>query len=117
MIVAGAKPEALCSEFLAGEPTMTTQVDAAVILTSIWIRNALRREAQLPLLPVRVTFERELRQARWSAHVEEHYAGTRTRVLGELRAQHGEGFGYSVGGRWIIEAMTIQALRAVFKFT
>jgi hypothetical protein len=115
-MIDGATLKALRSEFMADETSKTTQVDAAAILASIWARNALRREAQLPLLPVRATFEREVRQARWSAHVEQHYATTRTRVLDELRARHGEGFGYSVGGRWIIEAMTTQALRTTFRF-
>src|SRR4051812_31000799 len=42
----------------------SSDVDEAAILTSIWIRNRLRREAHLPLLSVRGTFERECAQAR-----------------------------------------------------
>ncbi|MGH1570879.1 hypothetical protein ACRAWG_09650 [Methylobacterium sp. P31] len=95
----------------------TTTVDAAVILSSIWARNALRREAGLPLWPVRETFERELRQVRWRVHVEENYAATRNLVLAELRARHGQGFGLSAGGRWVVEARTEQALRASFQPT
>ncbi|MCJ2052809.1 hypothetical protein [Methylobacterium sp. J-070] len=90
-------------------------IDAAAILSGIWSRNALRREAGLPLWHVRETFERELTAARWRAHVEANYAATRTQVLNELRARHGEGFGYSAGGRWVIEALTSQALRASFR--
>lgn len=93
----------------------TTNVDPAAILTSIWVRNALRREASLPLWPVRATFERELRQARWRIHIEANYEATRARVLAELRARHGEGFGGSVTGRWAIEALTSKALRASFR--
>lgn len=90
-------------------------IDAAAILTGIWKRNALRREAGLPLWPVRGTFERELEQARWRIHSERNYEATRVRVLDELRARHGDGFGLSAGGRWVIEAKTSQALRASFR--
>lgn len=90
-------------------------VDAAVILSSIWEKNALRRTSGLPLWPVRETFERELEQARWRAHVDEHHEATRTRVLGDLRARHGEGFGLSAKERWLIEARTSHALRATFR--
>lgn len=96
--------------------TSTTRtVDAAAILSDIWAKNALRRTSGLPLWPVRETFERELEQARWRAHVEANYETNRTRVLGELRARHGEGFGLSAGGRWVIEARTSQALRDSFQ--
>lgn len=95
-------------------PTKKT-VDAAAVLTSIWAKNALRRTSGLPLWPVRETFERELKEAYWRAHVEEHYEATRTRVLTQLRARHGEGFGLSAGGRWVIEARTSEALRSSFR--
>ena len=95
----------------------TRTVDAAAILSSIWAKNALRRESGLPLWPVRETFERELQQARWRAHVEANYEATRLRVVDELRARHGEGYGLSAGGRWVIEIGTSQALRASFRLT
>jgi hypothetical protein len=90
-------------------------VDTSAILSAIWAKNALRREAGLPLWPVRETFERELRAVRWGVHVEENYAVTRMEVLAELRARHGEGFGLSAGGRWVIEALTSKALHASFQ--
>jgi hypothetical protein len=113
-MIAGATLKALRYEFMADETFKTTQVDAAAILASIWARNALRREAQLPLLSVRATFERELRQARWSAHVEEHYAETREQVLADQRAKHGQGWGLSVGGRWGAHLLTMKALQESF---
>lgn len=116
-MVAGATLKALRSEFMADENSKTTQVDAAAILASIWARNALRREAQLPLLSVRATFEREWRQARWSAHVEQHYAATRERVLAEQRARYGQGWGISVGGRWGAHLLTMKILQASFPKT
>lgn len=95
--------------------TSTTRtVDAAEILISIWAKNALRRESGLPLWPVGETFQRELEQARWRAHVEANYETTRRQVLGELRERHGPGFPKSVSGRWVVDARTLQALRASF---
>lgn len=91
------------------------QLDAASILSSIWSRNALRRGASLPLLPVRETFLRELKAARWRAHVEANYEAARNRVLGELRERHGPGFPNSVSGRWVVDARTSQALRTSFR--
>ncbi|MHB2205360.1 hypothetical protein [Methylobacterium sp. CM6257] len=113
----GATLKALHSEFMADETSATTQVDAAAILASIWARNALRREAQLPLLPVRATFEREWRQARWSVHVEQHYAATRERVLAEKRPKHGQGWELSVRGGWGAHLLTMKILRASFPKT
>lgn len=95
----------------------TRTVDAAALLSSIWAKNTLRRESRLPLWPVRETFERELQQARWRAHVEAHYVATRSRVLAELRVTRGDGFPYAVSGVWVIEARTSQALRASFRPT
>ena len=92
----------------------TTQVDAAAILASIWARNTLRREAQLPLLPVRATFERELHQARWSAHVEHYYAATRERVLAEQCAKHGPDWGLSTGGGWGAHLLMMKVLRETY---
>jgi hypothetical protein len=43
------------------------------IARRIWDRNALRREAGLPLLPIRETFNREVSQAEWRSIVEAHY--------------------------------------------
>jgi hypothetical protein len=95
-------------------PTKTEQVDAAAILSTIWVKNDLRRGSGLPLWPVRETFERELKAARWRIHCDANYEDTREQILAELRARHGEGFGGSVTGRWVIEILTSQALRASF---
>ncbi|MGH1589020.1 hypothetical protein ACRBEV_12455 [Methylobacterium phyllosphaerae] len=58
---------------------------------------------------------RELKAARWLAHVEANYEATRIRVLAELRERHGPGFPKSVSGRWVVEARTSQALRTSFR--
>ena len=75
-------------------------VDTVAILSTIWARNALRREAHLPLWPVRETYEREIRQARWSAHVAANAGDVRERIVARLRAEKGPGWGYSAGARW-----------------
>jgi hypothetical protein len=114
-MIDGATLKALRYGFMADETSKTTQVDAAALLASIWARNVLRREAQLPLLPVRVTFAREWRQARWSAHVEQHYAATRETVLTEQRAKHGQDWGLSTGGGWGAHLFTMKILQTTFQ--
>lgn len=99
-------------EKLADEPH---EVDAASILSSIWKRNALRREARLPLLPVRKTFEHEWERARWQAHLARNYDRARAEILAERRARYGEGWGLSVGGRWAVHLLAMKALRASFQ--
>ncbi len=52
----------------------------------IWERNSLRREAGLPLLPMKETFEREVARAEWRAIVEAHYDRIASEILAERRA-------------------------------
>ncbi len=86
-------------------------MDRAAILSNILRRNALRREAKLPALPVRETFEREVLIAEWSEIYRRHYQETRQQVLQNLRAKHGPDFGNSAGGRWAVELLTKKTLR------
>lgn len=90
-------------------------VDRAAIFASILTRNALRREAHLPLLDVRVTYERELAQALWRAHVNEHYEAVRAEVVARLRARFGKRWGGSAGARWHVEIETDRELRRRFR--
>lgn len=90
------------------------EVDAASILNSIWVRNAIRREAHLPLLPVQETFEHERAQARWRVHLARNYEHARAEVLAERRARYGEGWGLSAGGRWAVHLLAMKALRDSF---
>jgi len=89
-------------------------IDSSAILTSILQRQALRREAHLPLLNIRAEYERAVQQARWLAHVEEHGETVRAQVLAELRFRHGPQFGYSVGGLWTVWLRTEKRLREMF---
>jgi len=85
-------------------------IDKAAILGAIFKRNALRREAQLPLLNVRKVFEHEIEAARWQEICQRHYERVRAEVLAGFRAKRGPDFGNSAGGRWAVEIYTRRAL-------
>lgn len=91
-----------------------TGPDRGAILSAILQRQALRREAQLPLLDVRAEYERAVEQARWRAHVETYSEAVRAQVLTELRAKNGPQFGGSVGGFWALRLLTEKRLREMF---
>jgi len=91
-----------------------TGPDRAAIFSSILRRQALRREAQLPLLNVRAEYEHAVSQALWRAYVEEHGATVRAQVLDELRSRLGAQFGSSVGGLWAVRLRTEKRLRDMF---
>ncbi|KQQ17575.1 hypothetical protein ASF56_22915 [Methylobacterium sp. Leaf122] len=91
-----------------------TGPDRGAIFSDILRRQALRREAQLPLLNVRAEYERAVEQARWQAHVEQYGEAIRAQVLAELRAKNGLQFGGSVGGLWAIRLLTEKRLREMF---
>jgi hypothetical protein len=89
-------------------------LDRAAIFSSILTRNALRREAHLPLLDVRGSFKREVRQALWREHVEQHHETVRAQVLRDFRERLGSDM-LSAGGRWAINAMTHKTLVESFR--
>ncbi len=96
--------------------TATLQpVDRAAIFSSILERNALRREAQLPLLDTRATYEREVTQALWRTHRTANYEAVRAEVVGRLRARFGPKWGFSAGARWHVEIETDRELRRSFR--
>lgn len=57
---------------------------------------------------------RELKAARWRNYLEQHYDRVRDAVLVERRAQHGETWGLSAGGRWVVHFLAMQKLREMF---
>lgn len=91
-----------------------TGPDRGAIFSNILRRQALRREAQLPLLNVRAEYERAVDQARWRAHVETYGETIRAQVLAELRAKNGPQFGGSVGGMWAVRILASKRLREMF---
>ena len=90
-------------------------IDRAEIFRCILAKNALRREALLPLLDVRQIYEREIKLARWLEHVEEHGERVRAEVLRSHRIKYGSDYPSSAGGRWAINALTWKALEASFR--
>ena len=87
-------------------------LDKAAIFTEITRRNALRREAGLPLLDVRQEFEHAVAVARWDeyraacdAHADLR-AEIQAQVIEELQRSTGRDHRLSVGGRWLIAART-----------
>lgn len=91
-----------------------TGPDRGAILSTILRRQALRREAQLPLLDVRSEYERAVEQAQWKVHVETYGDAVRAQVLAELRAKHGPQFGYSIGGLWVVRSLAAERIRQIF---
>ena len=90
------------------------KIDRAKILEALLQRNALRREAHLPLLDVTAVYRREVEQARWREHVNAFYAGVHAAVLGRYRVQYGPAWGGSTGGRWAVQAEVSKLLRESF---
>lgn len=90
-------------------------IDRAAIFATILHRQALRREALLPLLNVRAEYERAVGQALWSAHVDRYYTAVRAGVLEELRARHGPQFGGSVGGLWVVRLLVSKRLQEMIR--
>jgi hypothetical protein len=87
-------------------------MDKAAIFTEITRRNALRREAGLPLLDVHQEFAHGVAVARWreyqaacDAHADLR-AAIEAEVVEELRRKTGRDHRLSVGGRWLIAART-----------
>ena len=78
-------------------------VDRAAIFTELTKRNAVRREAKLPLLDLRTEFDHAVSVALWNEGLKV-YADDITRVIDEtwadLRQRYGADFPQSGGGRW-----------------
>lgn len=91
--------------------------DRGAIFSDLLRRQALRREARLPLLNVRAEYELAVGKARWRAHVEKYGEAVRAEVLAELRAKNGPQFGASMGGLWAVRLLTEARLQNIFHFT
>jgi hypothetical protein len=68
-------------------------------------RNAVRREAKLPLLNLRAEFDREVEVAAWRDARVKHaddMARIEHDVLVELRARRGADFPQSAVGQWLV---------------
>lgn len=89
-------------------------IDRAAIFADILTRNALRREARLPLLDVRAAYGRAVQHAEWIAHVAEHGEAARAEVLRDQRHRHSATYPQSRGGQWAVDILTNRALSQSF---
>jgi hypothetical protein len=87
-------------------------VDRAAIFAELTKRNAVRREARLPLLDLRAEYAHQIwiakRREYWTAcdeHADEREA-IRRRVLAEFRAKYGPNFPSTSGGHWAVGLRT-----------
>jgi hypothetical protein len=80
-------------------------VDKAEIFTELTLRNAVRREAKLPLLDIRVEFDHAVEVTAWREACVK-YADDISRikqgVLAEFRARRGADFPQSDVGQWLV---------------
>jgi hypothetical protein len=79
------------------------------LFTQITQRNALRRQAKLPLLNVRAEMERALNveawrqySLRWAEHADRYRAIVES-VMSQHRAEYGPNFGQSWSGRLLLD--------------
>lgn len=80
-------------------------VDRAAIFAELTKRNAVRREAKLPLLDIRSEFIHAVGVATWREACEKHavdMARIEQEVLAEFRDRRGADFPQSLGGRWMV---------------
>jgi hypothetical protein len=88
-------------------------MDRSAIFSGILERNELRRAAQLPPLPVRETYEREITAAEWRSFCDQHAAFVRDQILAERRATYPD-WGNSAGGQLALGLLTEKRLRERF---
>jgi hypothetical protein len=87
-------------------------MDKAKIFSDVTRRNALRRANWLPLLDVPAEYAHQISIAshqEYRATCEERAEERETirqEVLAEYQSRFGREFGYSMGGRWAVGAMT-----------
>ena len=87
------------------------------ILATVLKRNALRREAKLPSLDVRMEFEQAVQNSLWKDFVRLHCNAARADVLRGCRRRLGSDFPTSAGGRWHVNILTGLALQTAFAAT
>lgn len=89
-------------------------IERAAIFTAVIKKNALRREAGLPELPVRDTYRRNVDDASWHEFTRQHGARVRAEVLAKQRARYGADWPTSGGGRTAYSCLVAMALAERF---
>lgn len=94
--------------------TSPVKIDKVAILAGILRRNALRREAQLPLLDVWVFYRKEAAYQRaWARH-DAYYQALRAEVIERLETERGPDFIRTRLGTWIVHTEALRLLRDRF---
>jgi len=91
-----------------------TDIDRVAILAEIYARNRLRIEAQLPRLNIRQEFGHAVSVRAWRIHADRHYDRIRAEILAQQRVKFGDGWGYAITGRWVLNILIERALRASY---
>jgi hypothetical protein len=91
-------------------------IDKAAIFTELARRNAVRRQAQLPLQDMRDEFDRAVKFTHWKAVCAEHADRVRSEVIAELSKTLGRE-PQSAGGRWTVSVLTLKQLRALYQLS
>ena len=91
-------------------------IDKAAIFTELARRNAVRRQARLPLLDMRDEFDRAIEFTQWKAVCEEHADRVRSEVTVELSKTFGRD-PQSAGGRWAAGILMLKRLRALHQLS
>lgn len=91
-----------------------TKIDKVAILAAILRRNALRREAHLPLLDVLALYRKELTYRRsWAVH-DSHHPALRDEVVERLTAERGSEFIRTRPGAWRVHVEATRLLHERF---
>ncbi|CAA2157203.1 hypothetical protein MBRA_02605 [Methylobacterium brachiatum] len=89
-------------------------INKVAILAAILRRNALRREARLPLLNVVALYRQEAAYRRaWALH-DAHFPALRAEVIERLTVERGSEFIRTRSGAWMVHTEASRLLRKRF---
>lgn len=90
------------------------KINKVAILATILRRNALRREARLPLLDVLALYRQEVAYRRsWALH-DAYYPALRDEVIERLKIERGSEFIRTRSGAWMVHIKATRLLRERF---
>jgi hypothetical protein len=93
------------ASYVARNDSGIAMVDKTALFAEVAQRNAVRRDAKLPLLDLRAEFEHAVSVALWKEGCERfdrELPRIKQEVLAELRAHRGADVPETVGGHWLV---------------
>lgn len=90
------------------------KINKVAILAAILRRNAVRREARLPLLNVVALYRQEVAYWRSCALHDTYYPALRGEVIERLMVEHGSEFIRTRSGAWMVHVEATRLLREYF---